>query len=171
MRNTVSESFCSHGRTHKERSGFSALKRKFLSSKGEMYIDTIISMFIIMTILALVMTIFPVFMVKYQLDMLADDISRSIAVSGQTGSISVEHLAAEYGINLDDYSIEIDPAAITGTSPDGNGQIIQLAERFSVRVTTHHTVGLGGVLSRVNIPLTAVSKGRSEVYWKELAVE
>lgn len=147
------------------------IKRRLLLPKGEMYIDTIISLFIIMTILALTMTLFPVFMKKYELDMLAEDISRSIAVSGQTNSISVEDLAAEYGLDLDSYNIYIEPSAITGTASDGTGKIIQLAEPFTVTVVTHHTIGLGGVLSKVNVPLTAVSKGRSEVFWKELAVE
>ena len=103
--------------------------------------------------------------------MLAEDVSRSIAVSGRTGIVNVEVIAEEYGIDLESYSINIEPSAVTGVSSDGNGTLIQLAEPFTVTVTTSHTIGLGGILSQMDIPLTSVSKGRSEVYWKELAQE
>lgn len=145
--------------------------KALLSRRGEMYFDTIISLFIIMTILALVMTLFPVFMKKYKLDMLADNVSRAIAVSGCTNSVSADDIAADYGITLDQCDILIEPTAVTGTTVDGTGTIIQLAEPFTVMVTTHQTVGFGGVLAQVDIPLTSVSKGRSEVFWKELAAE
>lgn len=144
---------------------------RLLKNKGELYFDTIISVFIIMAILALAMTLFPLFMKKYKLDMLAEDISRSIAVSGRTNTIDIEKIASEYGIDLYSYDIVIEPSAITGESPDGSGTIIQLAEPFSVTVVARQKVGLGGILTEINIPLTSVSTGRSEVYWKELALE
>lgn len=144
---------------------------RLLAKKGEMYFDTILSVFIIMVVLALAMTLFPLFMKKYKLDMLAEDISRSIAVSGRTNTVDIEKIAGEYGIDLYSYDIVVDPAAVTGSSPDGSGTIIQLAESFSVTVTARQTVGLGGILTAVDIPLTSVSTGRSEVYWKELAQE
>ncbi len=145
--------------------------RRLFRNRGEMYFDTIISVFIIMTVLALAMTLFPLFMKKYKLDMLAEDISRSIAVSGQTNSIDIDKIAGEYGVDLSSCDIVIEPTAVTGLSPDGAGTIIQLAEPFTVTVVTHQTIGLGGVLSEIDIPLTSVSTGRSEVYWKELAQE
>lgn len=148
---------------------FSRIIKRLRSKRGEAYIDTIISMFIILTILALVMTIFPLFMIKYRLDMLAGEISRTISVAGQTGLFNVEDIAAEYGLEIADYTIEFDPAAVT--KPVDDGTLIQLAGSFKVTITSYHEIGLGGVLTKVNVPLVSVSKGRSEVYWKELAVE
>lgn len=144
--------------------------RQICSKRGEVYIETVISVFIILMVLVLVMTIFPLFTVKYNLDMMANEISRFIAVSGSTDSFNITELESDYGIILDDWSVEIDAGARTAPSADG-GQKIQLADGYTVTVVTHRTVGLGGVLSAVDIPITSVAKGRSEVYWKELAVQ
>lgn len=141
--------------------------KRAVSKRGDMYIDTVISMFIILTILALVMTIFPLFMLKYRLDMLAGDISRTISVSGQTGGFDAYGMAEEYGLTVDEYTVEIDPSAVTGETDSGT--IIQLAGSFKVTLTMYREIGTGGVFAKVNIPLVSVSKGRSEVYWKELA--
>lgn len=147
----------------------SRILKRVCSKRGEAYIDVVISMFIILTLLALVMTIFPLFMIKYRLDMLAGDISRTISVSGQTGGFDVDSMAAEYGLEVADCTIEIDPSAVTGETDSGT--IIQLAGSFKVTLTAYREIGLGGALAKVNVPLVSVSKGRSEVYRKELAVE
>lgn len=149
---------------------FSAAIKRLRSNRGEMYIDTIISVLVIMTLLALVMTIFPLFMKKYQLDMLASDISRTISVSGSTNAVDAYAIAAEYGLEIDSCEIEIDPSATKMSTVDG-GEIIQLAGSFKVTVKAYSEIGLGGVISKFNVPLVSVAKGRSEVYWKELASE
>ncbi len=143
--------------------------KRILNNKGEMYIDTIISVFVIMIVLAMVMTLIPVFMHKYQLDMAATEIARMISVSGQTAAVDVDDILADYNLSVDSYDIVIDADATTGISSDGTGTIIQLADGFTVTLVTHRTVGVGGVLNNIDIPLTSTAKGRSEVYWKQLA--
>ncbi len=139
-------------------------------NRGEMYIDTIISVFVILFVLALVMALLPIFMKKYNLDMMANEISRFIAVSGTTSSFDIDELEEDYGIELDSWNIEISEDARTALAPDG-GTMIQLADDFTVTIVTHQNVGVGGILADMDIPITSVAKGRSEVYWKELAVE
>lgn len=143
--------------------------RRLCLKRGEAYLDTIISIFVIMIVIAMALTLFPVFMQKYQLDMAAEDIARMISVSGQTSAIDVEAISADYNIELDDVTITIDDTARTALLPDGSGRKIQLSDGFKVTLTTHRTVGVGGVVSEIDIPLTSVARGRSEVYWKELA--
>lgn len=152
---------------------FRLLKRRIAvatNNRGEMYIDTIISVFVILVVLALVMALLPVFMKKYNLDMMANEISRFIAVSGSTSSFNIDELEEDYGIELDSWNIEIAADARTAPSPDG-GTKIQLADAFTVTIVMRQNIGVGGIVGDINIPITAVAKGRSEVYWKELAVE
>lgn len=150
-----------------------AAKRLLLKIRrncGGTYIDTVISVFVVLFILALVMAILPVFIKKYHLDMMADEISRCVAVFGATSGVDIEELERDYGIELDSWSIEIDDDARTLASPEG-GSKIQLADGFTVTIVAHQTVGVGGILANIDIPITSVAKGRSEVYWKELAIE
>ncbi len=148
---------------------FTAKAKRLLHNKGEMYIDTIISVFVIMIFLALVMTFLPVFMQKYQLDMAAEDIARGISVSGRIVALDADLLSQEYDIVID--SAQVVPAAgarmMTATS--GGGQYIQLSDGFSVVLTSHRTVGIGGLVAPANLEISSTAKGRSEVYWKELA--
>lgn len=139
-----------------------------LSCRGEMYIDTMVSVMIILLVLAMVLSFFPVFMQKYQLDMAAEDIARMISVSGETGNVDIERIAQEYNISLDSYDIVVDDEARTAAS--GTGVKIQLSDGFKVVLSTHRTVGVGGILNNINIGLGSVARGRSEVYWKEIAL-
>lgn len=150
-----------------------AAKRLLLRTQknhGGTYIDTVISVFVVLFILAFVMAILPIFIKKYHLDMMANEISRCIAIFGATSGIDIEELEQDYGIELDSWNIEIDDDARTDASPDG-GVRIQLADGFTVTIVSHQTVGIGGILANIDIPITSVAKGRSEVYWKELATE
>ena len=139
-----------------------------LGCRGEMYIDTMVSVMIILLVLAMVLSFFPVFMQKYQLDMAAEDIARMISVSGETGNVDIERIAQEYNISLDSYDIVVDDEARTAVS--GTGVKIQLSDGFKVVLSTHRTVGVGGILNNINIGLGSVARGRSEVYWKEIAL-
>ena len=139
-----------------------------LSCRGEMYIDTMVSVLIILLVLAMVLSFFPVFMQKYQLEMAAEDIARMISVCGETDTVDIERIAQDYNISLDSYDVVIDTDA--RTIPSGAGMKIQLSDGFKVVLSTHRTVGIGGVLNSIDIGLGSVARGRSEVYWKEIAL-
>lgn len=145
------------------------LFRRLFRNRGAAYIDTIISIFVIMAVIAMALTLLPLFIQKYLLDMAAEDIARMISVSGQTSAIDVDAITADYGIVLDDVVITIDDTARTALLPDGSGKKIQLSDGFKVTLTSHRTVGIGGIVSDIDVPLTSAARGRSEVYWKELA--
>ncbi len=142
--------------------------RQLLDRGGEMYIDTLISVFVIMVFMALVMAFLPVFMKKYQLDMAAQDIARGIAVSGMIIPQDASELSDEYGLEID--HVEIVPAADARTLTVANGQIIQLSDSFTVTIYSHADVGVGGIISSTELNLSSTAKGRSEVFWKEIAV-
>lgn len=142
--------------------------RRLADCRGEMYIDTLVSIMIIMMILALVLSLFPVFMQKYQLDMAAEDVARMISVSGDTSTVDIDRIAQDYNISLDSCEILIDSDARTIAS--GDGVKIQLSDGFKVTLVTHRTVGVGGMLSDIDIDLVSAARGRSEVYWKEIAL-
>ncbi len=135
---------------------------------GAAYFDTIFSVFIIMLVLAAFMTFVPVFMQKYQLDMAAEDIARMISVSGQTDVSTAQELSEKYGLNIDDVEVTADADSITSPASSG-GSLIQLSGGFKVTLTSHRTVGIGGIVPDMDIGLSSSARGRSEVYWKSLA--
>ena len=135
---------------------------------GAAYFDTIFSVFIIMLVLAAFMTFVPVFMQKYQLDMAAEDIARMISVSGQADVPTAQELSEKYGLQIDDVQITADPDSITSPASSG-GLLIQLSGGFMITLTSHRTVGIGGIVPDMDIGLSASARGRSEVYWKSLA--
>lgn len=147
-------------------------KRKLsvlLRARGEAYIDTVIGVFVIMVFLALTMAFLPVFMQKYQLDMAAEDIARGISVSGFITEQDAASLSEEYGLMID--RIEITPASDARIMTTDSGKRIQLSDSFTVTLYSHREVGVGGLTGPSEIDISSTAKGRSEVYWKELAAE
>ncbi len=136
---------------------------------GAAYFDTVLSVFIIMIVLAMFMTFIPVFMQKYQLDMAAEDIARMISVSGQTDVSDAQGLSEKYGLQIDDIQVVMDADSKTSPASSGDGLLIQLSGGFVVKLTSHRTVGIGGIVPDIDIGLSASARGRSEVYWKSLA--
>lgn len=142
--------------------------RRLRQNCGEMYIDTVISVFVIMVFMALAMAFLPIFMQKYQLDMAAEDIARGISVSGVITTYDTDALSAEYGMVID--RIEVTPAADARMAAAAEGQHIQLSDSFTVTVYSHRDVGVGGIVSSSRVDISSTAKGRSEVFWKEIAV-
>lgn len=142
--------------------------RRLRQNCGEMYIDTVVSVFVIMVFMALIMAFLPVFMQKYQLDMAAQDIARSISVSGVITPQDATALSQEYNMTID--RVEITPAADAELMTVADGQRIQLADSFTVTVYSHREVGVGGITGPASIDISSTAKGRSEVFWKEMAV-
>ncbi len=141
--------------------------RELLSKKGEAYIDTLISVFVIIAFIAVIIIVIPIFLRKYHLDMFANQVSSFIAVSGGTESLDIEKLADEMNISLDRYEIVV--ADDTICTPDAsNPERIQLTGMYTVNVYTTTYIGLGGVVDSIPIELSSSARGRSEVYWKDM---
>lgn len=162
-----------------ERRRNSIIVSRLYGRKGSSYLGTIFEVFIILILLAAMMSVFPLFMQKYSLDMAANDIADYIGLSGCTGEYTfdesskaalIQALSQEYGVSLDDFSLEIDSQATTQTVSDTRGTLVQLGGRFEVTLTAIRSIGIGGIVPDIPITLTSSAMGRSEVYWKTLAV-
>ena len=141
--------------------------RNLKSNKGDMYIDTLISIFIISAFIAIIIIVTPIFIRIYHINQFADRISDFIAVSGGTAGINVEELAEEMNVPMDRYEIIVADDAIC--LPDqAHPEKIQLTCQYTVNVYSTVYIGLGGIVDSIPIGISSSAKGRSEVYWKEL---
>lgn len=129
------------------------IKQKIKCRKGEMYIDTAISVFVMLIVLAIVMSVVPVLIKQYQLNVLANDVTRYIEVAGSSDNLDADKIYDENMIKPSNLQV------------DGGGEKIQLGKTFSVTLEYETEIGLGGL---IEIPITITSKaqGTSEVYWK-----
>ena len=134
---------------------------KLLRSKsGEGYVDVIIIVISAMLVIALAVSVLPVFVAKQQLNIFANQLCRTAEIAGQVGyetNNRIAQLEEQTGISP---TITWSASYISGTKR------IQLNE--SVTVTLSHTVDIGlfGNLGSFPITLTSKATGRSEVYWK-----
>ena len=123
---------------------------------GEAYIDVAIGIFCLMLVLALAMTLFPVFMKKQQLDSFAERIIRQAEIVGSTDvSGRIAQLKQETGL---DPQIQWDCDYYSGNKVQLNGDI---------QVTLTQKVDIGFfVFGSFPIELKAKASGKSEVYYK-----
>lgn len=124
--------------------------------RGEGYIDTAVGILCLMLVVALGMTLFPVFMKKQQLDSFADEIVRQAEITGSTNvSGRIEQMKAETGL---DPQIRWDCDYFSGNRVQLNGDI---------QVTLTQRVDIGFfVFGSFPIELKAKASGKSEVYYK-----
>ena len=124
--------------------------------RGEGYIDVAIGVRCLMLVVALAMTLFPVFMKKQQLDSFAERIVRQAEIVGSTdvpGGIA--QLKQETGL---DPQIEWNCDYYSGNKVQLNGDI---------QVTLTQRVDIGFfVFGSFPIELKARASGKSEVYYK-----
>jgi len=131
------------------------LKRILKCNKGESYIDTVVIVLVVMLVIALVMKVFPVFIVKNDLNIFAYELVRVAEIEGRIGSettVKTNELKATLGI---------DPTITWSRT----GRI-QLNEEFTLTVTQVVDIGFFEFGS-FPITLTAKASGRSEVYHKK----
>lgn len=127
--------------------------------KGEGYIDTVVIVISAMLIIAFAVKVFPVFVVKNQLDTYANEVMRTAEISGRVGtevSVKAESLKEQIGINP---TILWQANYISGTNK------VQLNDEITVIATKNVDIGFFSFGS-FPIELKAKATGRSEVYWK-----
>ena len=124
--------------------------------RGEGYIDVAIGVLCLMLVVALAMTLFPVFMKKQQLDSFAERIVRQAEIVGSTDvpgrSAQLKHetgLDPQIEWNCDSYS----------------GNKVQLNVDIQVTLTQRVDIGFF-VFGSFPIELKARASGKSEVYYK-----
>lgn len=124
------------------------------NNRGSGYIDVVVIVLSVMLVLALAVSVFPVYVAKSQLDTFAQELCREAEICGRIGSeTSSRELVLQERLGLT-------PDVTWSTT--GN---IQLNEEFTVTLTEEYDIGFGGVGS-FPVTLTAKATGKSEVYHK-----
>lgn len=128
---------------------------KILKSKrGEGYIDVVVVVLVAMMVIAMAVKVYPVFVLKSDLNTFANELARVAEIEGRIGS---ETTAKKNELRA---SLGIDPAVNWSTSGS-----IDLNEEFSLVLTLPVDIGFFEFGS-FPITLTAKATGRSEVYHK-----
>lgn len=125
------------------------------SNKGEGYIDVAILILCVMLVIALAVKVFPVYILKQQIDTFATELVREAEIAGRIGSETTNR--------------EILLKDKMGISPNiswSKSGRIQLNEEISVTITYETNIGLFAGLGSFPITLRADAAGKSEVYWK-----
>jgi hypothetical protein len=124
------------------------------SKRGEGYIDVVVVVLVAMMVIAMAVKVYPVFVVKNDLNTFANELARVAEIEGRIGS---ETSAKKNELRA---SLGIDPAVNWSTSGS-----IDLNEEFSLVLTLPVDIGFFEFGS-FPITLTAKATGRSEVYHK-----
>lgn len=125
------------------------------SRRGEGYIDTAVLVLCVMMVIAVAVSVLPVFVTKNQLDTYASELCREAEIAGRVGSeitLRAQVLTEETGL-------------VPDISWSKTGKL-QLNEEFTVTVSTKADIGLFGGFGSFPVTLKAQASGKSEVYWK-----
>ena len=124
--------------------------------RGEGYIDIAVGVLCLMLVIALAVSLFPVFMVKQQLNRFADEIVRQAEIVGSTSvNRRIEELREETGL---DPEISWDCDYFEGSKVQLNGDI-------AVTLTCRINLGFFQFGS-FPVEIRARASGKSEVYYK-----
>ncbi|HMM31331.1 MAG TPA: DUF4320 family protein [Clostridia bacterium] len=130
------------------------------NTRAESFITMIVAMFLIFTLIATFITMFPVFVTKTKVDTIAAQLTRAIELTGGAGS--------EYSAELADLkaSTGLDPTVTISPSKTQ----YQLREQFTVTVSVSAKVNIftpaAGEPLTIDIPISKTVTGRSEVFFK-----
>ena len=130
-------------------------RKKLLNKKGEGYIDTVVLVLCAMLVIALAVRVYPVYIVKLQLDNFADELVREAEIAGRVASETSDR---ERVLNE---KTGLYPSV--SWSKTGN---IQLNEEVTVTLTLERNIGLFGGFGSFPVQLKARASGKSEVYHK-----
>ena len=125
------------------------------SKRGEGYIDVAVLVLCVMLIIAVAVSVLPVFVTKNKLDTYASELCREAEIAGCVGSettLRAQILTEQTGL-----------APNISWSKTGR---LQLNQEFTVTVTTQADIGLFGGFGSFPVTLKAEASGKSEVYWK-----
>ena len=124
--------------------------------RGEAYMDIAVGILCLMLVIALAVSLFPVFMVKQQLNRFADEIVRQAEIVGSTSvNRRIEELREETGL---DPEISWDCDYFEGSKVQLNGDI-------AVTLTCRINLGFFQFGS-FPVEIRARASGKSEVYYK-----
>jgi hypothetical protein len=128
--------------------------RLLKSTCAEGYVDTVVTVLVIMLCVALAVHVFPVFIAKHQLDTFAAELVREAEIAGRIGAETTAR--ANQLIN----TLGINPEI--SWSRTGN---LQIDTEVTLTLTLQHDIGF---FSFGSFPITLTSRavGKSEVFWR-----
>ncbi len=129
--------------------------RVLRSKRGEGYIDVTILILCVMLVIAVAISVLPVFVAKNKLDTYASELCREAEIAGYVGTqttLRAQVLTEQTGLSPD-----------ISWSKTGN---IQLNEEITVTLTMVVDIGVFGGFGSFPVTLTAKASGKSEVYHK-----
>lgn len=129
--------------------------KNLFNKSGEGYIDTVVLVLCTMLVIALAVRVYPIYVVKLQLDNFADELIREAEIAGRVGSETSDR---EHVLNE---KTGLYPSV--SWSKTGN---IQLNEEVTVTLTLERNIGLFGGFGSFPVQLRARASGKSEVYHK-----
>lgn len=125
---------------------------KILKTKGgEGYIDVAVLVLCVMLVMAVAVSVLPVFVTKNQLDTYAAELCREAEIVGRVGSettLRAQVLTEKTGLN-------------PNISWSKTGRL-QLNEEFTITVTTQMDLGLFGGFGSFPVTLEAQASGKSD---------
>lgn len=125
------------------------------SRRGEGYIDVCVLVLCAMLVVALAVTVLPVYIDKQQIDTFATELIREAEIAGRVG---LETTRREQVLRE---QTGLDPQVTWSRT----GRI-QLNQEVVVTVTYRTNIGLWGGFGSFPITLRSDAAGKSEVYWK-----
>ncbi|MBR2886482.1 MAG: DUF4320 family protein [Clostridia bacterium] len=128
--------------------------KRIKSNRGSGYLDVVVIVMSAMLVIALAVSVFPVYIAKSQLDTFAQELCREAEICGRVGSETTSRelvLQERFGLTPE-----------VEWSRTGN---IQLNQEFTVTLTEEYDIGFGGFGS-FPVTLTSKATGKSEVYHK-----
>ncbi len=139
------------------------MKIKLLKSKkGEGYIDLIISLGVIFTVIYTFILIFPIFIAKQNIDYMAKSLVKTIEITGELDEKyydSLEYLKKETGLNPE--------ITLKGNFKEGK---LQLRDKFTLEIKDSVDIvvisGIFGKDIKISVPVSKRLSGLSEVYFK-----
>lgn len=131
------------------------MKKILKSNRGSGYIDVVVLILSAMLIIALAVKVFPVYIIKQQVDVFATELVREAEIAGRVGN---ETSMRE--------QILREKTGVTPTVSWSKSGKIDLNEEVTVTVTFTTNIGLFGGLGSFPVTLKGKASGKGEVYWK-----
>lgn len=125
------------------------------SNRGEGYIDVAVLVLCVMLVIALAVKVFPVYILKQQIDTFATELVREAEIAGRVGSETTNR-----------ESLLKDKMGISPNVRWSKSGRIQLNEEITVTISYETNIGLFAGFGSFPVTLRADAAGKSEVYWK-----
>lgn len=133
--------------------------KKLRERSGDFLLEGAWKLLLSCALIALFISVLGLAFQSNKLAAIADDMARSIEISGQVDSSADAKLQELKNTSGLDVAMDIDANYSAG------GTRIQFGDPFTVTISYTGKLGIGGILS-LPVPLSSSVVGRSERYWK-----